>query len=180
VRIPEVAAMARRGMLPDDLLGVASRFVTTGIKLDTASPEDRLRYAEMTRHMVAGMIRVVRSEDGAWEDVTVTPDHLDALELPPDDLRLLELVAMRQTTPAVANASSRAIIAQERMAGLLTADDLDRDAPTAPDAPAGEDEEAGATVTGWATFPGQPEGAVDREDGGAVQPEPGPGVPGAG
>lgn len=179
VRIPEVAAMARAGVLPDELLGVASRFVTTGIALETASPEDRLRFADMTRRMVAGMVRAVRSDDGAWESVTLTPEQLDALELPPDDLRLLELVALRQTTPAIANASSRALIAKEQAARALTAADLDQDAPP-DDEPDDAEEEAGTTVMGWATFPVEPAGAVDRADGGAVQPEPLAGVPGAG
>lgn len=179
MRIPEVAAMARAGLLPDELLGVAGQFATTGVALEAATTEDRLRFARLTSTMVAGMVRSVRAIDGTWEDITLTPAELDALELPPDDLRILELVATRRATPDVASASSRALIAQREIARRLTAADLDRDAP--PDAkPAREDEEADAPVTGWATFPGEHAGAVDRADGGAVRPEPGPGVPGAG
>lgn len=170
--------MIRTETLPHDLLAVASRFMTTGIKLESASPEERIEVASLTRAMVAGMIRAVRAGEDAWEDVHLTPEQLDALELPPDDLRLLELVATRRTTAAIANAASRAMIASQEVAATLGVEDLDLDDAVADEAGAALPEEADATVTGWATFPGKPPGAVDREDGGAVRAEPGDDVPG--
>lgn len=168
--------MARTGVLPQELLAVASRFATTGLQLETASPDERLAFTGLTRQMVSAMIRGVRVDDGTWEDVRLTPDQLDALELPPDDLRMLELVATRQATPAIANAAARAMIDVRKAAGMLGAADLELDDAVAAETP--EAGEADATVTGWATFPGEPPGADDREDGGAVRPVTGADLPG--
>lgn len=173
--------MVRTGQLPDTLLAIAGRFITTGVKLDEAPAEDRLRFVELTRAMIAAMVRAVQAPDGAWEDVALTPADLDELELPQDDLRMLELVATRQATPAIATASSRAMIAQRAMAERLTEADLDREPDDVDSAVAAAAAgEADATVNGWATFRGEPAGAVDRADGGAVRTEPVAGLPGAG
>lgn len=163
--------MARTGALPHDLLAVASRFATTGLQLQTATPDERIAFTGLTRQMVAAMLRAVRGDADVWEDVRLTVEDLDRLELPPDDLRMLELVAGRQTTPAVATAAAKAMIAAREVAETLGVAELAMGDAIAAETP--EVEEADATVNGWATFPGEPAGALDREDGGEVRPVPG-------
>lgn len=169
IRVPEADLLIRRGMLPADLLEVAGRFVTTGINLDEASTDDRLRFDLMVRHMVASMVRGVQDAEGSWEELPVglPADQLDELELPPDDLRALELIARRQATPQEVSAAARVAMARdaavERVAPALAAQ---------------ESEEAASTVTGWAPFRGEPTGPVDRADGGAVRAVPGDDLPG--
>lgn len=169
IRIPEADVLIRRNLLPDTLLGVASRFVTTGVDLDKATDQERIEFDLMVRHLVASSVRAVRSGD-TWEDVTLTVQQLDELELPPDDLRALEMIARRMSTPALITAASRL--------GVTGDQDL-ADAVLA----ATTSEEAAATVTGWSSFRGEPAGAHDRADGGAVRAVAGgdlPGDPGSG
>jgi len=182
IRLPEAATLIRTGSLPTELLGVASRFATVGVQLEEATPEERLAFLEMTRYLVADALRQVKGDDGAWVDVHLTPADLDALELPPDDLRMLELVAQRRATPEVATASSRALMAQRAAERLYSAADIDAlpDDPEADPVALVASEEAGDTVDGWAPFRGESEGAEPGEDGGAVRAVPGDLVPAGG
>lgn len=170
IRIPEADQLIRKGLLPGDLMDVASRFVTTGVDLEAAPADDRMRFDLMVRHMVASMIRGVQADDGTWMDLPagLQVSLIDELELPPDDIRALELIARRSTTPAVVSAASRAALAGRAA--------LDRAAPGLADL---VEREAAATVDGWSSFRGEPEGAVDREDGGPLRAVPGDDVPGA-
>lgn len=160
IRIPEADLLIRKGLLPDDLLAVASRFVTTGVDLDRSTDEDRLRFNELVRHLVANMVRGIRDEAGGWVDITVTADQMDELELPPDDIRLLELIARRQATPEIGSAASRAMQAGRSMAEALGL------------------EEAEGTVDSFAGFRGEPAGVESGADGGAVRAVAGHDVPG--
>lgn len=168
IRIPEADQLIRKGLLTGELLEVASRFVTTGVELKDATSEELLRFDLMVRHMVANMIRGVQAEDGTWMDLPagLQVELIDQLELPPDDIRALELIARRATTPAIITAASRA-----SLAGLEAID------AAAPEIAAAAEREAAATVDGWAAFRREPEGAVDREDGSEVRPVPGDDVP---
>lgn len=179
IRLPEAATLIRTGSLPTELLGIASRFVTVGVKLEDATPEERLEVMELTRHLVADAVRQVKGEDGAWADVHLTQADLDVLELPADDLRMLELVAQRRASPEVATASSRALMAQRAAERLYSEADLERtqDQPEADPVVLVADEEAGDTVDGWAPFRGEPSGAEPGTDGGAVRAVPGALVP---
>lgn len=170
IRIPEADQLIRKGLLPGDLMDIASRFVTTGVDLEAAPSEDRLRFDLMVRHMVGNMIRGVQDDDGTWMDLPVglQVELIDQLELPPDDIRALELIAQRATTPAIVTAASRAALAGHAA--------LDRAAPDLADI---VEREAAATVEGWSSFRGEPQGALDREDGGAVRAVSGDDVPGA-
>lgn len=117
----------------------------------------------MVRHLVASSLRAVKGED--WETVALTVDDLDELELPPDDLRALELIARRITTPATITAASRlGVLGDQQLVDAVLA--------------ATTSEEAASTVTGWATFRREHAGVVHREDGGAVRAEPGDDLPG--
>jgi hypothetical protein len=182
IRLPEAATLIRTGSLPSDLLAVASRFATVGVQLEESSPEERLTFLELTRHLVADALRQVKDDAGAWVDVHLAPADLDALELPPDDLRMLELVAQRRATPEVATASSRALIAQRAAESLYNEADLERvkDDPEPDPVALVAGEEAGDTVDGWAPFRGESEGPEPGEDGGAVRAVPGDLVPAGG
>lgn len=181
IRLPEAATLIRTGTLPTELLSVAAAFITTGVRLEEAGPEERLRFNDLVRHLVADALRQVRREDGTWEDVRLAPADLDALELPPDDLRMLELVAQRRTSPEVATASSRVLIARRGVEAAYSASDLegmDDDEPAA--LATVTDGEAGDTVDGWAPFPGEPAGPEPGTDGGAVRAVPGARLPAGG
>jgi len=137
---------------------------------------------EVTRHLVADSLRAVKLDDGTWQDVRVTFAELDELELPPDDLAMLMLVAQRKATPEIATASSRVMIAQRLAEAAYSEADLERvqDAQEPDSAALVTEEEAGGTVDGWAAFRGEPEGHEPGEDGGAVRAEPGPDLPAGG
>jgi hypothetical protein len=125
VHVADAQTLIRLGLIPADLLSIALA-ATRGIS--EPSEDDIAQYAALQRAQAVGCVRAIW--DGSeWQPVTLTAALADELELPQEDLEVLEAVAMRRRTVAQINAAN----AQQPV----------------------EPEEAAGTVDGWTDFRGQ-------------------------
>jgi hypothetical protein len=154
-RIPPADLLLRRGALPEDLLPIAQRFVGTGVEPQKLMPEEVADFISIARHLSAWSVVAVMDDAGAYQPVDMTADEVQVLSV--DDQTALRSLALRQDTPAALTARVRRALGQLSAAAAARI----------------EEEEAGATVTGYADFRGQRPGPAVGTDGADLRPESG-------
>lgn len=111
IRIPGIATLLEHGDLPDDLVELALLELTTdggataALAADLAAASENgarekaleriAHYGAFQKALVCKALCAVQTAGGAFEDVTLTPDTLDALGLPEDDLAMVAELVQR-------------------------------------------------------------------------------------
>src|SRR5215831_14720948 len=155
IHLTDPQTLIRLGLIPSELLDIA---LAAQRSVPDPTQQQLSDYAALQRSTAMSMVRAIWN-GAAWEPVQLTAALADELELPLEDLEVLEAVAMRRRTVAQVNAALAPSVTRYNGAE--------------------SGEEAAATVNGWEGFRGQREG-VDASDGGPdLRPVTSADIPGA-
>lgn len=169
VRVPPVEQLIRDKGMPTELRGMVLQFATTGFDTEKLDAEGLEHLLTLQALLASRTIRALwNDETEQWDEVRLTPDQLDELGLPSEDLTAIEHIALRRATP------NQITVHAKRDLGLVAPEEAE----------VVQQEEAGGTVDAFGPFRDQSggagAGAAGAAVGAAAQRDAGHSGPGAG
>lgn len=119
VRLPSVEHLLRKGVFPDELVGMAVRFTMERVVVRDLNEEDRNRFLRMKDELIAYCVQEQLVEgsgapddpENKWEPLDLRPYLLDlSVVIPSEDLDALGMIAIRYKSPLAVSAESRAML----------------------------------------------------------------------